>query len=91
MTSLYHGGGNKPFRIAVRDFVDRNFPWKRTDRCSLTTWPPRTLVPHQLLLGRYMMGAPYVPPLSTTVLQLAKRVQLTCNAYKCVKRTYCFN
>jgi hypothetical protein len=65
------------FHKEVTDFLNRKFSEKWIGRGGPITWPPRSpdLTPFDFLFRGYIKDAVYVPPLVTTLPELAGRMR----------------
>jgi hypothetical protein len=77
---LFQQHGVPPhFHKEVTDFLNRKFPEKWIGRGGTITWPPRSpdLIPLDFILLGVHQGCCDVPPLATTLPELAGRIRDT--------------
>jgi hypothetical protein len=75
---LFQQDGAPPhFRSEVQDVLIRKFPEKYIGRGGPITWLPRSpdLIPLDFFFWGYMKDAVYMPPLATTLPELAGRTR----------------
>jgi hypothetical protein len=77
---LFQQDGAPPhFQKEVTDFLNRKCPEKWINRGGPITWPPRSpdLTPLEFFffIGGYIKDPVYVPPLATTLSELAGRIR----------------
>jgi hypothetical protein len=76
---LFQEDGALPphFHKEVTDFLNQKFPYKWIGRGGPITWPPHSpdRTPLDFLFCGYIKDAAYLPPLVTTLLELAGRIR----------------